>query len=30
MAGIVSQGWPAVIASLKTFVETGEPLPGLA
>jgi hypothetical protein len=23
----VSQGWPAVIGSLKTLLETGEPLP---
>jgi len=26
----VSQGWPAVIASLKTLLETGEPLPTAA
>jgi uncharacterized protein YndB with AHSA1/START domain/DNA-binding transcriptional ArsR family regulator len=25
--GMVSQGWPAVISSLKTLLETGEPLP---
>jgi len=30
VAQMVSQGWPAVIASLKTLVETGEPLPGFA
>jgi hypothetical protein len=23
----VSQGWPAILASLKTLLETGEPLP---
>jgi uncharacterized protein YndB with AHSA1/START domain len=27
MAGMVSQGWPQVIASLKTLLETGQPLP---
>jgi DNA-binding transcriptional ArsR family regulator/uncharacterized protein YndB with AHSA1/START domain len=27
VAGMVSVGWPAVIASLKTLLETGEPLP---
>jgi hypothetical protein len=23
----VSQGWPAILSSLKTLLETGEPLP---
>ena len=23
----ISQGWPAILASLKTLLETGEPLP---
>src|SRR5262245_26761039 len=27
VASMVSQGWPSVIASLKTLLETGEPLP---
>ena len=27
MAEMVSHGWPGVIASLKTLLETGEPLP---
>src|SRR5262245_43564949 len=26
MAGNVSKGWPLVLASLKTFLETGKPL----
>lgn len=28
LLGGVSQGWPAIIASLKTLLETGSPLPG--
>jgi DNA-binding transcriptional ArsR family regulator/uncharacterized protein YndB with AHSA1/START domain len=27
IAGMVSVGWPAVVASLKTLLETGDPLP---
>jgi DNA-binding transcriptional ArsR family regulator/uncharacterized protein YndB with AHSA1/START domain len=27
VASKVSQGWPSVLSTLKTFVETGEPLP---
>jgi uncharacterized protein YndB with AHSA1/START domain/DNA-binding transcriptional ArsR family regulator len=27
MAGMVSRGWPRVLAGLKTLLETGEPLP---
>jgi DNA-binding transcriptional ArsR family regulator/uncharacterized protein YndB with AHSA1/START domain len=27
IAEMVSQGWPSVVASLKTLLETGEPLP---
>jgi uncharacterized protein YndB with AHSA1/START domain/DNA-binding transcriptional ArsR family regulator len=27
MLAMVSQGWPAILASLKTLLETGEPLP---
>jgi len=27
VASMVSQGWPQVIASLKTLLETGQPLP---
>lgn len=27
LAEMVSQGWPSVVASLKTLLETGEPLP---
>ncbi|HEX6450221.1 MAG TPA: metalloregulator ArsR/SmtB family transcription factor [Trebonia sp.] len=30
MVDMFAHGWPAVIASLKTLVETGEPLPGFA
>lgn len=30
VADMLSAGWPAVIASLKTLLETGEPLPGAA
>ena len=26
LIGAVSQGWPAVLASLKSFLETGKPL----
>ncbi|HEY1322447.1 MAG TPA: SRPBCC domain-containing protein, partial [Streptosporangiaceae bacterium] len=29
LAGI-SEGWPALLASLKTLLETGEPLPAAA
>jgi uncharacterized protein YndB with AHSA1/START domain/DNA-binding transcriptional ArsR family regulator len=29
MANMVSQGWPAVLSSLKTLLETGEPLPDI-
>ena len=25
--GLISQGWPAILASLKTLLETGAPLP---
>jgi hypothetical protein len=24
----ISRGWPLVLSSLKTFLETGEPMPG--
>jgi len=27
LAGMVSEGWPPLLSSLKTFLETGEPLP---
>jgi len=27
IAGMVSEGWPQVVANLKTLLETGEPLP---
>ncbi len=27
VVGMVSQGWPHLLSSLKTFLETGEPLP---
>jgi DNA-binding transcriptional ArsR family regulator len=27
LAGMISKGWPRVIANLKTLLETGEPLP---
>ena len=27
MAGMISNGWPRVLANLKTLLETGEPLP---
>ena len=27
VAGMVSGGWPVVVASLKTLLETGDPLP---
>ncbi|WP_239161641.1 SRPBCC domain-containing protein [Acrocarpospora phusangensis] len=27
LAEMVSHGWPNVVASLKTLLETGEPLP---
>jgi len=30
MATMVSQGWPKVLSTLKTFLETGEPLPPAA
>jgi hypothetical protein len=26
LAGMCSQGWPAILSSLKTLLETGEPL----
>jgi uncharacterized protein YndB with AHSA1/START domain len=26
-AGMVQHGWPAILSSLKTLLETGEPLP---
>ena len=27
LAGMCGQGWPAILSSLKTLLETGEPLP---
>jgi hypothetical protein len=29
-ADVVKGGWPVIISSLKTLLETGKPLPGLA
>ena len=29
LPGLISQGWPALLSSLKTLLETGEPLPAL-
>lgn len=28
LIGAVSEGWPHILASLKTLLETGAPLPG--